>query len=140
MSISETMSEHLSIFFEIFDKLKQIEKEIVDDFLFLLLFYSVPETFKNFRCAMKTRDELPKPDSLKIIMLEEAKKGKTSHDSQNKYYIYNRRNNQEQKKNEKWNPNKIFPTERYYRNFKCNYCTKIRHKASECRKKKSLRP
>lgn len=40
-------------------------------------------------CAVGSRDELPKPDSLKIKILEEceARKRKTSHDSQNAYYI-----------------------------------------------------
>lgn len=32
------------------------------------------------------------------------------------------------------NQNKTFPAERDYHNFKNNYCSKIEHKASECKK------
>lgn len=39
----------------------------------------------------------------------EVRKGKTTQDSQNTCYTENKRSNQEQKKNGKWNPNRNFP-------------------------------
>lgn len=48
MSVSEMMFQHLNIFFEIVDKLREMKVEIVDDLLSFLLVYGVPETFKNF--------------------------------------------------------------------------------------------
>lgn len=139
MSANESMSDHLNIFFDIVDKLREMEINIADDLLSILLLYSVPDNFENFRCAIECRDELPKPESLKIKMLEEweARKGKISRESQNAFYSENRKFYQEQKKNEKWkvNENKNFSAQKNYRNIKCNYCSKIGHVASYCRKK-----
>lgn len=70
----------------------------------ILLFYSVPENFENFRCAIELRDELTKPDSLKIKILEEweARKGKTIYNSQNAYYIKSKKMKSRTEKNEKF--------------------------------------
>lgn len=46
MSVSETI-EHLNIFFEIVDKLREMEVEIADDLLSFLLHYDVLENFKK---------------------------------------------------------------------------------------------
>lgn len=100
MSINERISEHLNIFLEIVHKLKEMEIEIADDFLSILPLYSVPEKFENFRWAIESRDELPKPDCLKIKMLEEweARIGETSQDSHN--YTKNKSSSQGQEKKE----------------------------------------
>lgn len=45
---------------------------IADDLLSILLLYSVPNTYENFRCAIESRDQLPTPDALKIKLLEQA--------------------------------------------------------------------
>jgi len=71
MTDSENMAEHLNIFFEIVDKLHEMDIEVVDNLLSILLLYSIPESFENFRCAIESRDELPKPEVLKIKLLEE---------------------------------------------------------------------
>lgn len=99
ISINETLFEYLNIFFKTVDKLKEMEIEIADNLLLILLLYNVPKSLEKFRCVIKSRDELPKPDSLKVKMLEkwEAKKEKPNQDSQNIYYTENKRSNQEQK-------------------------------------------
>ena len=72
MSGSENMSDHLNNFFSLVDKLKEMDIVITDDLLSILLLYSIPNTYENFRCAIESRDQLPTPDALKIKLLEEA--------------------------------------------------------------------
>lgn len=71
MSITEEMYEHLNISFYIVDKLKEMKIKIANDLL-SIFFYGVPQNFGNFRCAIESREELPKLESLKIKMLEEC--------------------------------------------------------------------
>ena len=56
-----------NIFFDIVDKLKEMDIEVADDFLSILLLYSIPENYENFWCAIEVRDVLPKPDALKLL-------------------------------------------------------------------------
>ncbi|GBM97061.1 hypothetical protein AVEN_233705-1 [Araneus ventricosus] len=60
------------------DKLKVMEIEIANDLLTILLLYSIPESYENFRIAIESRDELPSPKTLKIKLIEEkiARKNK----------------------------------------------------------------
>ena len=74
------MSEHLNTFFNTADKLGEIDIQISEDLLTILLLYCVPNSYENFRCPIKARDELPAPESLKIKFLEKSivlEKGKT---------------------------------------------------------------
>lgn len=52
MSVNETKSGHLNIFFEIVYKIREIEIEIADDLLCILRLYSVPENFENFSVSL----------------------------------------------------------------------------------------
>ena len=136
------MNEHINIFFDIMDKLKEMDMEVADDLLLILLLYRTPENNENFRCAIEAQDELPKPDALKIQLLEEweTRKGKGYPQHQNAYNSSESKQNfQEQKKNDKqrfyFNRN-IF-AEKTYKILTWNYCSKVGLKALECRKKMS---
>ncbi|GBN77496.1 hypothetical protein AVEN_264689-1 [Araneus ventricosus] len=64
-----------------------MEIEIANDLLTILLLYSIPESYENFRIAIESRDELPSPETLKIKLIEEANARKNNeipniHDSQ----------------------------------------------------------
>lgn len=48
-----------------------MEVEINADLLTIMLLYSLPLSFENFRCAIESRDELLSPEVLKIEILEE---------------------------------------------------------------------
>lgn len=72
------MSEHLNNFFGIVDKLKELELIVPDDMITILLLYSIPDSYDNFRCAIKTRDDPPKPDVVKIKLLDEANSRRNS--------------------------------------------------------------
>ena len=54
------------------DKLKEMDIVVADDLLSILLLYSIPNTYENFRCAIESRDQLLTPDALKIKLLKEA--------------------------------------------------------------------
>lgn len=72
------MRPHLTEFFEAVAKLKEIGLEINEEVLTILLLYSLPDSFENFRCAIETRDELPKPEILRVKILEEFQSRKST--------------------------------------------------------------
>lgn len=67
-----SVRDHVRSFFDIVDRLKDLDIEINNDMLSIILLYSLPEEYDNFRCAIESRDELPKPESLKIKVIEES--------------------------------------------------------------------
>ncbi|GBM40208.1 hypothetical protein AVEN_183529-1 [Araneus ventricosus] len=138
MTDSKNMNEHINEFFRLVDKLKEIE--IANDLLTILLLYSIPESYENFRIAIESRDKLPSPEALKIKLIEEANARKnkeipTFHDSQRALYT-------EKKKYERYRQTESRqPDADGNRNsdqkfkLKCNYCGIFGHKASICWKK-----
>ena len=73
MKEGEDDRQHLARFFNAVDKLGEINLEINCDLPFIMLLYSLPASYENFRCAIETRDELPTNEVLKIKILEETK-------------------------------------------------------------------
>ncbi|GBL98062.1 hypothetical protein AVEN_84571-1 [Araneus ventricosus] len=136
------MNEHINEFFMLVDELKEMEIEIANDLLTILLLYSIPDSYENFRIAIKFRDELPSPETLKMKLIEEANARKnkeipTFKDSQRALYS-------EKKKYERYQINESRQPDadgRRNRNknqkFKiiCNYRGIFGHKASIYRKK-----
>ena len=57
MADDDDVREHVRIFFDAVDKLQEMEIEIHEDLLSVLLLYSLPSTYENFRCAIESRDE-----------------------------------------------------------------------------------
>ncbi|GBN53992.1 hypothetical protein AVEN_141111-1 [Araneus ventricosus] len=113
MTDSKNMNEHINEFSMLVDKLKEMEIEIANDLLTILLLYSIPESYENFRIAIESRDELPSPETLKIKLIEEANARKnkeipTFHDSQRalytekkKYERYRQTESRQRKKKQK---------------------------------------
>lgn len=64
--------EHLSKFFDVVDKLEAMDVEINKELLSIMLLYSLPSSFDNFRCVMESRDTVPTPDTLRIKITEES--------------------------------------------------------------------
>ncbi|GAB1865899.1 Retrovirus-related pol polyprotein from transposon tnt 1-94 [Camponotus japonicus] len=110
--------------------------EINGDLLTIMLLYSLPDSFDNFKCAIETRDTLPDTESLKVKIIEEndARIRKSNHDESNAMYAKNNlkekssNNSKAETNNVKTNKKKIV--------YKCNYCQKKGHKESECFAKK----
>ncbi|KAL0263996.1 UNVERIFIED_CONTAM: hypothetical protein PYX00_011034 [Menopon gallinae] len=62
--------EHCRRFFDIVDRLEEMDIKIHEDLLSIMLLYSLPENFENFR--FESRDELPKLEALRIKIIEEG--------------------------------------------------------------------
>lgn len=85
------MRAYLTEFFEVMEKLKEINLEINNEMLVILLLYSLPESFQNFRCAIETRDELPDSDTLRMKILEEIKSRRSSENNEEQNAMYVKR-------------------------------------------------
>lgn len=55
MADGEDAHEHLQKFFNTVDKLSEMEVEINPDLLTVMILYSLPPSFENFRCAIEPR-------------------------------------------------------------------------------------
>lgn len=64
--------DHIRKFFDAIDKLGEMEVDIHPDLLSIVLFYNLPSSYENFRCAIESRDELPSPETLRIKIVEES--------------------------------------------------------------------
>lgn len=148
MTDGDNMLDHITNFFNIVDRLYEMEVVVAEDLLTILLLYSIPDSYENFRCAIETRDELPSPELLKIKLIEEfdarMEKQNNGRDSQNAFLTSHRNNN--------WNNNyrsnrPKFSREKFEEKFEqkqntrkpfrynCSYCDIKGHKAADCRKK-----
>ena len=52
--------------------------EINKNLFSIMMLYSLPVSFENFRCAIGTRDELPNAEALKVKILEESQVRKSN--------------------------------------------------------------
>jgi hypothetical protein len=139
MNEGETMKNHLNNFFNIIDKLEEMELKIVDDLVTILLLYSIPDSYENFRIAIESRDELPKPETLKIKLTEEyeARKSRENQNSPGALLIKKCYKKEDGPKSSKENLRKNNFKEAF--RFKCHYCKKIGHKAENCWSKAKAR-
>jgi len=64
------MHSHLPKFFDNLDKILEMDMQVMDDLVTILLLYSVPEEYEQFRVAIETQDKLPEPEVLKTKMME----------------------------------------------------------------------
>lgn len=72
MQDNGNMKEHIDKFFDAVDKLEGMDVQINGDLLTIMLLYSLPASFENFRCAIETRDKLPTAEELKVKIMEET--------------------------------------------------------------------
>ncbi|CAK9813843.1 Retrovirus-related Pol polyprotein from transposon TNT 1-94 [Anthophora plagiata] len=127
MTEHEDVREHLRKFFDTVDKLSEMEIEINPDLLSVLLLYSLPSSFENFRCAIESRDDLPSPETLRIKIAEEsnARENNTRDGTANAMFVKKRFERRWNGKRE----NKL-KTEQF--RFRCHRCRKVGHKSAEC--------
>lgn len=106
MEESGDVREHINRFFDAVDKLCEMAVEINPHLLAIMLLYSLPASFENFRCAIESRNELPTPDVLRVKFIEyNARKSEVrqiSQNSQNALYTKN---------NAKWRRKNVKKTE-----------------------------
>lgn len=72
MQEGDDVREQVNKFFDAVDKLEEMNVEINNDLLSIMLLYSLPRSYENFRCAIESRDNLLGAEALKIKILEES--------------------------------------------------------------------
>lgn len=140
MKSGENVREHLDQFFDVVDKLEEMDVSINLELLSVMILYSLPDDFENFRCAIESRDEFPTPDVLRIKIVEESDARKNKDESvqdvlfakNNNYYKKTKNNIYKSGGKDKKGAENF---SREYFKFKCHKCHKIGHKAADCRSK-----
>ncbi|CAB0019909.1 unnamed protein product [Nesidiocoris tenuis] len=149
--------DHLNEISDVVNKLGDMDIEIHDDLLSVMILYSLPPSYENFRIAIECQDSLPKPEILKIKILEEnearnkdnnspgaegAFLGKNRHEHYNrtqKYLSYKPQNNHNQmSRTTNFQNRDNFQRDHYQRdNYqnkpKCEICKRIGHRTQDCR-------
>lgn len=72
MAENEDVRDHLNNFMDTVDKLANMGIDLNQDLLSIMMLYSLPATYENFRIAVESRDHLPIPEDLKIKIIEES--------------------------------------------------------------------
>jgi hypothetical protein len=57
MKNGEDMRDHIRNFFDVVDKLEEMELCIINDLLAILLIYSIPDEYETFRIAIETQEK-----------------------------------------------------------------------------------
>lgn len=76
----DDVQNNLNKYVDTVDKLAEMDTEINADLLIIMLLYSLPSSFENFRVAIESRDSLPKPDDLKVNIIEEYEARKANYE------------------------------------------------------------
>lgn len=71
MNEEDDLRTYSSEYFDIVDNLSEIVISINEDLLSILLLHSLPQSFEVFKRAIVTRDDILKPEILKIKIMED---------------------------------------------------------------------
>jgi len=126
--------DHLRRFFDTADKLVEMNVGIDLELISIMLLYSLPSSFENFRCAVESRDVLPTPDVLRVKIIEESDARQRDNkaildamfSSKSKPYFQNKK--QFKSKGNLSSPSKDGEAFK----FKCHKCRQTGHKAINC--------
>lgn len=129
--------DHLRSYFDTIDKLSEMEIDINRELLTVMLLYSLPPSFANFRCAIESRDELPNPEALRIKIIEEhdARKNETRESSAmfaKKQWGKRLNKNHKFEKESKSAPKCENQSKHEPFKYRCHRCRKAGHKAVDC--------
>ena len=134
MEESDDLKNHLFGFFEAVDKLQSMDVEINGDLLSIMLLYSLPSTYENFRCAIESRDDLLATASLKIKIVEEYHAGQKDGGNGNGAMFAKANPNSLHGGSRTGQPRdeKLSSQRKPKPAYKCGYCHRKGHKASDC--------
>ena len=108
-----------------------MDVKVNPDLLPIMLLYSLPPSFKNFRCGIESPYELPTPEFLRVKILEkaDARKSDTHFNSSDamiaRRHFYKRYNKYSKGGGTETKNKQPFK-------WKCHRCQKIGHKAVDC--------
>lgn len=131
------VSQHITAFAELAEKLAETGITIQDELLVIMLLSSLPKEFEQFVVAIETRDSLPNLSTIKQKVLEEGSrhKEKSKHEetttTQQAFAMKAAREGKTQKEHKKYN-NKF--------KGKCYNCGLTGHIAKNCEKPKKKQP
>jgi len=110
---------------------------INSDLLAIMLLYSLPSRFENFRCAIESRDELPTLEVLKLKIIEEseARKNEIRAPVQNALAAGEKNHHWHRENKTKQMNNATAQNDKETRSLRCHRCHKMGHKARYCREK-----
>lgn len=129
MNVGDDVRSHMEKFFDAVDKLAGMDVEINADLLSILLLYSLPHTYENFRCAIESRDELPAPEILRVKIIEETDARKSGNSADPKAFYAKKQFNKYHKP-----LNKSGNATKDDFKFRCHRCKAVGHKAKDCPK------
>ncbi|XP_061720001.1 uncharacterized protein LOC133527129 [Cydia pomonella] len=130
------LREHVMRFFDVVSQLADMDIEMHDDLISIMLLYSLPSSFDNFRCAIESRDALPKPDALKIKILEEEHSRNVKESVDKALLVKGKRSSKPKKQIEHRQHAYDAPEQANSKiKYKCFKCHQHGHKASECTQK-----
>ena len=138
MAEGSDVRDHLNEFFDTVDKLAEMDIAINEDLLTIMLLYSLPPRFENFRCAIESRDALPTPEALRTKIVEEndARKGDSREDTSKAMFVNKNggrgSHTPKHESNSSDTGKARGPSE-----IRCYVCKRPGHKKSECRYNKS---
>lgn len=125
------VKEHMATFFDAVDKLENMNVQIHGDLMSIMLLYSLPSSFENFRCAIESRDELPTAEVLKVKIVEENEARKHASGSVVTAMAAGNRGNVHQHFYKRGKGKDL------KNNIKCFKCGTVGHKANVCPMKKT---
>lgn len=137
MADGSDVREHLCNFFDTVDKLADMNLDINPDLLTIMLLYSLPTNFENFRCAIESRDELPTPETLRIKIVEESDARKNDTNDVSSDALLAKKNverfNQKERLDNTKHDDSGLSRKRNHFKLRCFKCKKQGHKPSKCR-------
>lgn len=72
MQENDDVREHVRKFYDTINKLAEMNVDLNSEMFVIMLLYSLPPSFANFRCTIESRDELPSLEPLRIKIVEES--------------------------------------------------------------------
>uniref|UniRef100_W8AUM1 Retrovirus-related Pol polyprotein from transposon TNT 1-94 n=1 Tax=Ceratitis capitata TaxID=7213 RepID=W8AUM1_CERCA len=145
MSNGECVQQYVCKFTSVAEKLAEIGVCLQDDLIVIMLLASLPKSFESLVVALESRDELPNLNAVKIKLMEEGERRKTSQfengESSVQAFVAQSNTGARKNKNENVKSNDAANivsknNEKSKRsNLRCYSCGKKGHFAAQCKEK-----
>lgn len=139
MRDGDDVRDYLSRFMNIVDNLQQMNVNINGELLTIMLLHSLPNSYDNFCCAVKSHDALPDVERLMGKIIEESFAREHKSEDNGAMFVKQKQGNTmtshgDSFQNGRQDRHGTDPTSK--EKIKCNFCGKKGHRTSKCFKKK----